>query len=335
MSSTHSSYEIRCKAIDAINAGNSITHVSQLYGYSRNTINRWRQRYAKESTFDSLKRKEGSGRPRLLKSKQLPKIEKIVKSAATDYGYETDLWTCTRLINIINKELKQKISQPTMWRRLREANLTYKKPEQRFSEQNEKKKKLWLKNELPKILETVDKYRAILYFEDEARISLSPILGKTWSPKGQTPVIKVTGGRGSISAISAISKSGHLIFKLHDKNICSNEIIDFLTQMLDHHPRRHLVILMDQASCHVSKKTKAFIDSKKRLHVFYIPPYSPELNADEKVWNHLKHQELKSHTAKDKKELKKITNKKLRAMAKDSKLIKCIFFRSYVSIFLN
>ena len=203
-----------------------------------------------------------------------------------------------------------------MWRRLRESNLTYKKPEKRYKEQDSKEKTRWIEEELPQILKTVDKYNAILYFEDKSRISLSPILGKTWGPKGKKSIQKTTGQRGSISAISAISSSHHLLFKLYDKNICSDEIINFFSQMLKYHSRRHLVVIMDQAKCHISKKTKNYIASQKRLHVFYIPPYSPELNADEQVWNYLKHQELKSHQAQNKKELKALATKKLRSMSK-------------------
>ena len=131
---------------------------------------------------------------------------------------------------------------------------------------------------------------------------------------GKTPIQQVTGKRGGVSAMSAISKNGNLIFTLLEKRIASDEIIHFLKQMLKHHPRRHLVVVMDQAPPHKSKKTQAFIDSQKRLHVFYLPSYSPSWNPDEYVWNHLKHQELKGHQAKTKNELKLLAERKLDKM---------------------
>ena len=106
--------------------------------------------------------------------------------------------------------------------------------------------------------------------------------------------------------MSAISRRGHLLFRLHEKRIASAEIINFLHQMLRHHKRRHLVVVMDQAPPHVSTKTKSYIDGQERLHVFYLPKYSPDWNPDEKVWNHLKHHELNGHQAKTKGELKKL-----------------------------
>ena len=134
-----------------------------------------------------------------------------------------------------------------------------------------------------------------------------------------------------MAALSALSRRGHLLFRLLEKRIASAEVIDFLGQMLRHHPRRHLVVVMDQAPPHTSKKTTAFIDKQPRLHVFHLPKYSPDWNPDEKVWNHLKHQELKSHQAKTKEELKQLTRRKLQSMAKRPHLMRGLFFRCCVA----
>jgi len=145
----------------------------------------------------------------------------------------------------------------------------------------------------------------------------------------------VTGKRGGVAAMSAITSRGRLIFRLHEKRIASPEVIDFLAQMLEHHRRRHLVVVMDQAPPHVSKATLAFIESQCRLHVFHLPKYSPDWNPDEKVWNHLKHQELKGHQAKTKDELSQLTHQKLTSMSHDPELLRGIFFRCCAAELLN
>ena len=131
--------------------------------------------------------------------------------------------------------------------------------------------------------------------------------------------------------MSAITGRGSLIFRLHDKRIASPEVIDFLSQMLTHHRRRHLVVVMDQAPPHTSKLTTAYIANQRRLHVFHLPKYSPDWNPDEKVWNHLKHQELKGHQAKTKDELRHLTLARLTTMSKDPELLRGIFFRCCVA----
>jgi transposase len=236
-----------------------------LYQVDRTTVYRWYVRYKERQNFDDLQRKIGSGRPKILDDETLSCLFDIVLNPASRFGFETDLWTSRRIIQVLEKEFTIKISQSTMWRMLRELDLTYQKPERRYFQANETLRKEWLKKDLPKIMSIVKKHRAILYFEDEANISLTPVLGRTWAIKGETPIQIVTGNRSSVSAMSAISKRGSLVFTLHEKRIASEEVIRFLDQLLIHHPRRHIVVVMDQAKPHTSKKTKEFIESKKRL----------------------------------------------------------------------
>jgi transposase len=126
-----------------------------------------------------------------------------------------------------------------------------------------------------------------------------------------------------------------LLFRLYDKRIASKEVIAFLEQILRHHPKRPVVVVMDQAPPHTSKLTAAYIESQRRLHVFYLPAYSPDWNPDEKVWNHLKHHELKCHRAQTKKELAGLAKQKLLAMSNDKDLLHGLYFRCCVAELLR
>src|ERR1700677_3128300 len=310
----YSTLEIRVRAVEAVNRGLPASEVAAAYGIDRSTLFRWATRFNSDG-LSGLQRKTGSGRPRLLEDLDEDRLVEIVLEPATAFGYETDLWTIGRLHRVVQEKYDTKISHDTIWRRLRDAGLTYQKPERQYFEMDEEAREEWMATEAPKIRKTVKKYRALLYFQDEANVSLTAFLGKTWAPRGLTPRQKVTGKRGGVAAISAINGSGRLIFKLHEKRICSGEVIDFLGQMLKHHKKRHLVVVMDQAPPHTSHKTMEYIENQPRLHVFHLPKYSPDWNPDEKVWNHLKHQELKGHQAKTKPELRELTETKLTTMS--------------------
>jgi len=335
MDNTYSTYEIRVRAVAAVRQGMAVSDVAKAYQVDRSTVHRWVTRYKAKNSNKGLVRLPVSGRPSILSKISDRQLLSVVLKPASAFGYETDFWTCPRLCRTFKQQFKVNASRWTVWRWLRDAGLTYQKPERHYFEADEKKRQGWIKKELPKIRRTVKKYRAILYFQDESHLSLTALLGRTWSPRGKTPVQEVTGKRGGVSAMSAISKTGSLIFTLLDKRIASDEIIHFLEQMLNHHPRRHLVVVMDQAPPHISKKTRAFIDSQKRLHVFYLPSYSPDWNPDEYVWNHLKHQELKGHQAKTKAELKVLAKRKLQKMAENPHQLRGIFFRCCVAELLH
>lgn len=276
--------ETKLKVVAAYKAGNSISHLVEIFGYHRNTISRWIETAKRDPLF--LRRKRpGSGRPPRLADKSAARLLKIISSPASKYGFETDFWTVARIRRVCRELLNVRVSKSALHRVLIKFEQSYKKPQKQYFEACEEKQGHWIKNELVQIKKILKNKNAILYFEDESSIELSPVLAKTWGPIGKKIIQKATANRGSVSAISAISSSGNLIFKIHKagKRFGASDIVKFLSSMLDHHPRRHLVVVMDQAPCHRAKMVQNYVASQKRLHVFYLPPRSPEFNPDEKV----------------------------------------------------
>jgi transposase len=330
----YSTYELRTRAVQALGAGMPVLLVAQAYGVDRTTLYRWRVQHDQAGGPEGLLRRPGSGRPRKLQELTPDQWRDIVLKPATAFGFETDFWTARRVHQVVTLQ-SAAVSPRTILRRLQEAGLTYQKPVREYFEADPVARQEWLKTTLPQIRESVKEHRGILYCEDEASISLTALLGKTWAVCGRTPRQRVTGQRGSISAMSAINARGRLVFRLYEKRIASAEVIEFLGQLLRQHPRRHLVVVMDRAPPHTSKKTEAFIQGQRRLHVFHLPSYSPDWNPDEKVWNHLKHQELKGHQAKTKPEIKGLAERKLTGMAQNPELLRGIFFRCCVADLLS
>lgn len=331
----YSTLDVRVRAIAAVRQkGVPVAHVAKAFGVDRTTLHRWLLRYDKRGDAGLL-RKSGSGRPRKLASVSAHSIRRIVLAPATKFGFETDLWTVGRLHAVLMDRLNVDVSEDTVWRRLREAGLTWQTPERQYFEADPETRRRWQKETIPEIRETLENTKGILYCEDEASVCLTPLLGKTWAERGKPRKIPVTGGRASISAMSAISPKGRLVFRLHQKRITSVEVIDFLKQLLREHPGRHVIVVMDQAKPHTSKLTKVFIESRPKLHVFYLPPYSPDWNPDEKVWNHLKNHELKAHRATNKQELYDLTEEKLENMSDDADLLQGLYFRCCVADLLR
>jgi transposase len=323
---------MRRRAISALEGGQPVGQVAAAYGVNRTTLFRWMQRFAAQGE-GGLERRGGSGRPRLLAAFDMEAVNDIVLEPASQFGFETDLWTVGRLRQVIREHYGVAVSRDTVWRRLRDAGFTYQKPERRYFEVNEAVREDWLRTEAPRIRAAVREHRAILYFQDESNVSLTAFLGKTWAFRGQTPRVPVTGQRGGVTAMSALSGRGRLVFQLYTRRITSAEVTQFLGQMLNHHPHRHLVIVMDQAPPHTSRATRGYIAGQRRLHVHYLPKYSPDWNPDEKVWNHLKHHELKGHQARTREELRALAQTKLETMSKNPSLLKGLFFRCWVADF--
>ena len=227
----YSTFDVRIRAVEAVQRGLAVGQVAETFNVDRTTLFRWVEKHRLNGE-EGLQRKPVSGRPRLLDELEEDDLRQIIMFPASDFGYETDLWTVGRLRAVLEDLCEVRLSKNTVWRRLRDAGLTYQKPERQYFEVDEKARQKWLRTEVPKIRKTVRKFRAILYFQDESNVSLTAFLGKTWAVCGHTPRVPVTGKRGGVSAMSALSGQGRLLFRLFDKRICSGEVIDFLDQML-------------------------------------------------------------------------------------------------------
>lgn len=332
---SYSTYEVRVRAVQAVLGGTPATEVARVFDVDRTTLHRWLRRHREAGGMEGLQRQPASGRPRKLSCINGYNLKRLVLARATRFGFETDLWTVRRVHDVLVNRYQEEVSEDTVWRRLREIGLTWQTPEREYFQADAKERERWRQETIPQIREILQKTGGILYCQDEASICLTPLLGKTWAQRGRPRKVKVTGNRASVSAMSALSPRGRLVFQLHEKRIASAEVIGFLGQLLRHHPKRHVVVVMDQASPHVSKLTRGYIESQCRLHVFHLPAYSPDWNPDEKVWNHLKNHELKAHRAQSKQELYDLTEEKLGNMSKDPELLQGLYFRCCVAELLR
>ncbi len=119
-----------------------------MYSVHRTTVYRWAQRKTIEKT---LSRKSGSGRPAKLTNKEITKLTKMILKPASKFGFDTDFWTIKRIISVAKERFSITLSKTRMYNILYNEDYSYKKPEKRFYEANEKDQEAWLENEIPKI----------------------------------------------------------------------------------------------------------------------------------------------------------------------------------------
>jgi transposase len=152
--------------------------------------------------------------------------------------------------------------------------------------------------------------KAILIFADEAALQLSPVVRRTWAPRGKTPVLKTkTRSHKKISAIGGIAtgadgRKPRLLFRLHPgKNVGGAECVAFLEQLKLNFPRRQVFVIWDGLRAHWSRKVFRWKAKHPRIHLYQLPPYAPELNPIEYAWGHLKYHQLANLAPESEEEL--------------------------------
>lgn len=321
----------RFQALKLRKKGWKVTKIAEAFGLHVKSVSRWFVKVSKHGE-KSLERTKAKGKDPKISIEEWKEIISIMKKDATIYGFETPLWTSKRVKQLIKIKLNKilHISKVCEW--LKRLRISPQKPIRQAKQKDEKMADAWLKEEWPKIKAIARRQQAIIYFQDESGISLIPVLGRTWAPIGKTPIVKVTGKRGGFCISSAISPSGRMVFRIEKKRVNAQTHIDFLSKIILQHPNRKIIIIEDNAPAHKAKLVKEFeISNKKRMTIFHIPPYSPDLNPDEHVWAYLKAHELVAHQAKDTKELKNITKRKMQKIQASPSLINSFFMQNKVT----
>lgn len=133
---------------------------------------------------------------------------------------------------------------------------------------------------------------AYIVFVDESGFLLIPSVRKTWAPKGITPILTHRYKRDKVSVISGITisplwKRLGLYFRIHTKNIQQAEVVEFLSHLL-RHLKGHVIVIWDNGRPHKGEPIREICRRWKRLHLYAIPSYAPELDPDEGVWTQAK-----------------------------------------------
>jgi transposase len=285
---------------------------------SRRTVRSWRRRLHNP---DYLNIKSPKGRQWLLPLDARQFLVNLVNEPATLYGFEDPHWTSRKVQDMVLRRYNISISRVTAWNYLRRSNLTPQKPGTLYREQDPVKKQKWLTQDYPAILDYAKKHNAIIYFQDESGIALSPPVSRTWGTRGKTPTLRIPAKRGGIACISSVSTEGTLHHWVWKGSMESDVIYNYLVDLKFSHPDREVVVIMDNAPTHTSKWLKLNIAAIPGLHVRRLPPYSPELNPDEKVWRHLKRNKLRHHGARSQEALMKLVSKKMNEIAQDTQFL--------------
>jgi transposase len=280
---------MRIRAVERVQAGESPETVVQTLGFTRSCIYEWLARY-RAGGWSGLKAKALNGRPKKINARQMEWIWKtITGTSPLQHRFEFALWTRQIVRTLLWEEFRLQLSLPSISRLLAQLGLTCQRPLFRASEQNRERVNWWLENEYPAIRERARQEGATIYFGDEAGVRSDYHAGTTWAPRGRTPVVKSTGARVSVNMLSAITAKGEMRFMVTTGKINAERFIEFL-QRLVHNAQAPIFLILDGHPVHRSRAVGAFVKATDgQLRIFFLPGYSPELNPDEQVWNHVKH----------------------------------------------
>jgi len=277
-------YELRKQVVRLKKKGMKGQEISELVGLGVVQISRIWQKYLKQGAVVLKPKKQGRpiGSSRLLSETQEHEVRKIIVDKTPDQlRLPFVLWTREALGMYLQDRYGVRVALRTLSEYLKRWGFTAQKPVKKSYAQSSSAVKHWLKEEYPQIHSKAKKEKAEIYWGDETGIQSDANRERGFSPQGTPPTLLIDVKRARINMISAISNNGKVRFKIYQKTMTAQVLIEFMGRLIKDAGRKVFLIL-DNLKVHRSRAVRKWLAShQSQIEVYYLPYYSPELNPDE------------------------------------------------------
>ena len=285
----------KVKIVEAVEEGFSQAHVAKLFGFTPTTVSKYIRDYKKrgEESFGIVARGRKKGEKRKMSKLEEVETQETIDSKTPDeVGLECVLWTRKAVREYIDKKYKVKYAVRSMTDVLNRWGFTPQKPLKIAIQKDPIRVQKWLDEDYVQIKKQAIEEGASIFWGDEMGLSSTDQRGRTYGKKGCTPSIQKTGSRFRCNMIAAITNQGSMKWNVFKESFTTDLFIDFLRRLTYKSPKKVFLIL-DNHKVHHAKKVTAWVQKHShKIQLFFLPPYSPELNPQELV-----NQEIKGHSS--------------------------------------
>jgi transposase len=284
--------ELRRRALYLVErAGMTQAAAAQVVGVHRQTVNIWLQRYREKGEAGVLDGRRVSPRRGKghLSTEEARQIQTwIVEHTPDQLELPFGLWTSRAVRELIEQRLAKRLGLSTMQLYLQRWGFTPQRPLARAKERQPAAIATWLATTYPAIAKRAKAAHAVIYWGDETGISNQDPIGRSYAPKGQTPVIARTAKRISRSMIAAVSNRGLMRFMLYKGALNAAGFIAFLRRLIRDAGQK-VILIVDNLQVHKAGKVQAWVASHAHeIELRYLPSYAPDHNPGEYLNNDLK-----------------------------------------------
>ncbi len=143
---------------------------------------------------------------------------------------------------------------------------------------------------LKKLQEKVKNDNVQVLFFDESRFGTHSKLGHGWFERGVRTPVNIKLGFQNFYVYSAISSTNGYNFSLLLPEVNSSNMNIYLERLAKSLRGKKVILVLDGAAWHKSNELKV----PPNIELLHLPPYSPELNPVEKLWQFIKSKVLRN-----------------------------------------
>lgn len=140
----------RRRAIALLDKDHAPVDVARMLGVDRRSVRRWKAAHRKRGA-KGIEARPTPGRPPKLDRRQRSQLERVLLKGARAAGYESDLWTCPRIAEVIAEQFGVSYHPDHIGRLLRSLGWSPQRPQRQAAERNEARIQGWVRNDWPRI----------------------------------------------------------------------------------------------------------------------------------------------------------------------------------------
>src|ERR687895_706134 len=320
--------ERRRQVIGLRRRGLTYKEVAEQVGLSRTGVINICQRFAAEGAKGLVSKRRGRkpDEQRLLDAAQEAEVQGLIRRHTPDeLGLPFALWSRAAVRMLIARHCGVELAVRTVGKYLARWGFTAQKPIRRAYEQDRAAVRRWLRRDYPAIVARAKRARGVVVWGDETGLRSDDVRGRSYAPRGRTPVVRVCHRRAGLSLISAVTNRGELRWMVVDGAVNAPTFIRFLERLI-RDARCKVFLILDRLRVHRARLTRDWLaEHRSEIEVHYLPSYSPELNPDEGVHADLKQAVPRKAPARSKQQLKRAAISHMRSLSGRPRRIRAIF----------
>ena len=320
--------ERRRQVIGLRQAGLTYRAIAARAGLSRTGAIDICRRFAAEGAKGLVSKPRGRkpDEQRLLDAAQEAEVQGLIRRHTPDeLGLPFALWSRAAVGALIARRCGVALAVRTVGKYLARWGFTAQKPIRRAYEQDPAAVRRWLRREYPAIVARARQAQGAIFWGDETGLRSDDVRGRSYAPRGRTPLVRVCHRRAGLSLLSAVANRGELRWMVVDGAVKAPDLIRFLRRLV-RDARRKVFLILDRLQAHRARLTRDWLaEHRSEIEVFHLPAYSPELNPDEGVNADLKQAVPRRAPARSKQQLKRAAISHMRSLSKRPKRIRAIF----------
>jgi len=231
----------------------------------------------------------------------LKELDRVVRGSPQDYGWHRPTWTRELLVETLVRQTGVRVHPATLSRALAQIKARRGRPKPTVGCPWPKAAKTRRLNRIARLLAGLPR-RERAFYEDEVDIHLNPKVGLDWMGRGQQKEVLTPGQNVKRYLAGALDVRSGVVTWVEGERKTSYLFLDLLDKLVKEYedaPRLHLVL--DNYRIHSSTIVLAALGGylAGRVVLHFLPPYCPDHNRIERIWQDLHANVTRNHRCRD------------------------------------